>query len=87
VNASQPLSSHFAWSFAEDFLARRAEAVTAASFPGNSYRLVTALAQKGALASESLTYVEAVLLKDWRSWVRPCFEQLRAQLGGTGVRT
>lgn len=61
-------------------LRRMAEVVPATAYPGNYDSVVTALAERGALRTEALAYVDAVLQKDWRTWVRPKFEKLRAQL-------
>lgn len=54
--------------------------VPSTSFPGNCDRLVTALGKRGILSVEVGAQVDAVLRKDWRSWVRPGFEKLQSKL-------
>jgi hypothetical protein len=48
--------------------------------PGNCERLVTTLCKRGLLSVEVRAQVDAVLRKNWRSWVRPRFEKLQSKL-------
>jgi hypothetical protein len=54
-----------------------------AQFLGNdeTMALARALAKERTLLAEVGRYVDAVLLSDWRSWVRPKLEEFRRELG------